>query len=77
VDAARTALDYNPGFSAGHAYLAAALLRYDQAAEAKSVARHVLQLEPTFTIRGLQGAALDPAVFGSFAEAWRELELPE
>jgi tetratricopeptide (TPR) repeat protein len=77
VDAARKALDYNPGFSAGHAYLAAALLRHGQAAEAKSTAQHVLQLEPTFTIRGLQGAALEPAVFGSFAAAWRELELPE
>jgi hypothetical protein len=57
--------------------LAAALLRDGRAAEAKSVAQHVLQLEPTFTIRGLQGAELEPAVFGSFAEAWRELELPE
>jgi tetratricopeptide (TPR) repeat protein len=77
VEAARKALDYNPGFSAGHAYLAAALLRNGQAAEAKAAAQDVLQLEPTFTIRGLQGAALEPAVFGSFAEAWRELELPE
>jgi TolB-like protein len=77
VDAARKALDYNPGFSAGQAWLAAALLRDGRAAEAKSVAQHVLQLEPTFTIRGLQGAELEPAVFGSFAEAWRELELPE
>ena len=77
VDAARKALDYNPGFSAGHAYLAAALLRDGHAAEAKSAAQHVLQLEPTFTIRGLQGAELEPTVFGSLADAWRELELPE
>jgi TolB-like protein/Flp pilus assembly protein TadD len=77
VEAARKALDYNPGFSAGLAYLAAALLRNGQAAEAKAAAQDVLQLEPTFTIRGLQGAALEPAVFGRFAEAWRELQLPE
>jgi len=77
VDAARQALDYNPRFSVGHAYLAAALLRDGQAAEAKSAARAVLQLEPTFTIRGLQGAELEPSVFQGFADAWRELELPE
>jgi TolB-like protein/Flp pilus assembly protein TadD len=77
VDAARKMLDYNPRFSVGHAYLAAALLRDGRAAEAKSAARDVLQLEPTFTIRGLRGAELLPALFGSFADAWRELELPE
>jgi TolB-like protein/Tfp pilus assembly protein PilF len=77
VDAARKALDYNPRFSAGHAYLAAALLRDGRAQEAQSAARDVLLLEPTFTIRGLQGAELEATVFGSFAAAWRELALPE
>jgi tetratricopeptide (TPR) repeat protein len=77
VDAARKILDYNPGYSAGYAYLAAALLRNGQSAEAKSAARDVLALEPTFTIRGLQGAELDPVVFQGFAKAWRELDLPE
>ncbi|HEY1745506.1 MAG TPA: hypothetical protein VGG11_01890 [Xanthobacteraceae bacterium] len=77
VNAAQKAIDYNPRFSAGHAYLAAALLRDGRAADAKSSARDVLQLEPTFTIRGLQGAELEPTVFQSFANAWRELELPE
>ncbi len=77
VDAARKMLDYNPRFSTGRAFLAAALLREGRAAEAKSAARDVLQLEPTFTIRGLQGAELEPAVFQGFANAWRELGLPE
>jgi tetratricopeptide (TPR) repeat protein len=77
VAAARKALDYNPRFSAGHAYLAAALLRHGETAEAKSAARDVLQLEPTFTIRGLRGAELEQTVFSSFAAAWRQLGLPE
>ena len=77
VDAARKILDYNPRFSVGHAYLAAALLRDGRTAEAKSAARNVLQLEPTFTVRGLQGAELDRTVFRGFADAWRELRLPE
>jgi len=76
VDAARKMLDYNPRFSTGRAYLAAALLRDGRTAEAKAAARDVLQLEPTFTIRGLQGAELEPAVFRDFADAWRELDLP-
>lgn len=77
VDAARKILDYNPRYSVGHAYLAATLLRYGRTAEAKAAARDVLQLEPTFTIRGLQGAELEPTVFRGFADAWRELKLPE
>ncbi len=76
VDAARKILDYNPRYSVGYAYLAAALLRNGQTAEAKSAAHDVLALEPTFTIRGLQGAELDPIVFRGFAKAWHELDLP-
>jgi TolB-like protein len=78
VDAARDAIDYNLSFSISRAVLAAALLRCGRAAEANTAARGVLECEPTFTIRGLSlTAEFEPAVFGPFASAWRELGLPE
>ena len=78
VDAARDAIDYNLSFSIARAILAAALLRCGRVAEAKAAARDVLECEPTFTICGLSlTAELEPAVFGPFADAWRELGLPE
>ncbi len=78
VNAARQAIDYNPRFSIARAILAAALLRVGRAAEAKTAARDVLECQPTFTIRGLAlTAGLEPAVFKPFADAWREIGLPE
>ena len=66
------------GFSIARAVLAAALLRVGRAADAKAIARDVLECEPTFTIHGLAvSAELEPAVFGAFADAWREIGLPE
>ena len=76
VDAARRAIDYNPSFSIARAVLAAALLRAGREAEAKVAVRDVLEREPTFTIYSLSlSAKLEPAVFGPFADAWRELAL--
>jgi len=79
VDAERSAVHANPRFSVAHAVLAAALLRSGRVAEAKTSARNVLEHEPTFTIRGFQIVAgeLEPAVFKPFADAWREIGLPE
>ena len=79
VDAERSAVQTNPKFSVAHAVLAAALLRSGRAAEAKASARDVLKHEPTFTIRGFRIVAgeLEPAVFKPFADAWREIGLPE
>lgn len=77
ASAARAAIDYNPAFSISRAVLAAALLRAGHTADAKSAAQGVLECEPTFTIHGLSLAAeLEPAVFRSLAEAWREIGLP-
>ena len=77
VEAARRAIDYNPGFSIARAVLAAALLRAGRPIEATVSARDVLACEPTFTIHGLSlSAGLEPAVLGPFADAWRELALP-
>jgi TolB-like protein/tetratricopeptide (TPR) repeat protein len=78
VDAARHVIDYNPSFSPARAVMAAALLRAGRGAEAKAATRDFLALEPDFTIHGLSRAiALEPTVFGPFAQAWRELGLPE
>jgi tetratricopeptide (TPR) repeat protein len=79
VDAARRAIDYNPGFSVVRAVLAAALLRVGRAAEAKAATRDVLEHDPTFTIHGVRLVAggLEPMVFQPFADAWREIGLPE
>jgi len=79
VDDARSAVHANPRFSTGHALLAAALLRAGRTAEAKAAALDVLAHEPTFTIHGFQLVAggVEPALSKHFADAWRELGLPE
>jgi TolB-like protein len=79
IDAARSAIQTNPRFSTAHAVLAAALLRAGHAIEAKAAARNVLEHEPTFAIKGTQrvAGALEPTVFKRFADAWREIGLPE
>jgi TolB-like protein len=78
IDAARRAIDYNPSFSVVRAVLAAALLRAGRAAEAKVAVQNVLEHELTLTISGLSFLiGFEPAVFGPFADAWREAGLPE
>jgi TolB-like protein len=77
LDAAQDAVDYNPHFAPARGVLAAALLRVGRVAEAKAARRAMLECEPKFTIRALSVVELEPAVFAPFAEAWRELGLPE
>jgi tetratricopeptide (TPR) repeat protein len=79
VDAGRSAVHTNPRFSVAHAVLAAALFRSGRVAEAEASARNVLEHEPTFTIHGAGVVAghLEPTVFKPFADAWREVGLPE
>jgi TolB-like protein/tetratricopeptide (TPR) repeat protein len=78
VDAAQNAVDYNPHFCAARAVLAAALLRVGRAAEAKAAARDALECEPNFTIHGWALLVqLEPEVYRPFADAWREVGLPE
>jgi tetratricopeptide (TPR) repeat protein len=79
LDAARSAVHANPRFSIAHAVLAAALLRTGRAAEAKAAAQDVLEHQPTFTIHGVRlvSGEFEPAVFKPFADAWREVGLPE
>ena len=69
---------HNPKFGIARAVLAAALLRLGRAEEAKVAGRHLLECEPTFTIGGrTRTAGFQPDVFAPFAEAWREIGLPE
>ncbi len=78
ADAARSAIDSNPGFSILHAVLTAALMRLGRVQEAKAAAQAVLECQPSFTIHGLSRTVeLEPAVFRLFADAWREAGLPE
>ncbi len=78
LDAARSAIRSNPRFSVCYAVMAAALLRIGRVADAKAAARKVLEIQPTFTIRGqLRTHELEPAVFKPFVVAWREIGLPE
>ncbi len=59
------------------AILAASPLRLGRVEEAKAAAQAVLECEPSFQIRKISQLALEPAVFTAFADAWRELGLPE
>jgi TolB-like protein/tetratricopeptide (TPR) repeat protein len=77
-NAARGAVESNPGFSVPHALLAATLVRLGRDEEAAVAALRVLALDPTFTIRRFSiTVGLVSAVFAPFAEAWRAAGLPE
>jgi TolB-like protein/cytochrome c-type biogenesis protein CcmH/NrfG len=78
IDAARTAIESNPRFSVLRAVLTAALTRLGRLEEAKAAARGVLECEPSWTIRGtVDIIGFVPAVISQFADAWREVGLPE
>jgi TolB-like protein/Flp pilus assembly protein TadD len=78
ADAARRAIEFNPGFSVSHALLAAALWRLGRVEEARTTARHVLTLQPSFTVHVFgRTVGFSPEVFTAFADAWIEAGLPE
>jgi TolB-like protein/Flp pilus assembly protein TadD len=79
LSAARSAVHANPKFSTAHAVLAAALWRAGHTIEAKEAARNVLRHERAFSIQGVQRVSgeLEPTMFKRFADAWREIGLPE
>ena len=77
ADAARRAIEFNPGFSPAYALLTAALIRLGRVEEAKAAAQRVLVLQPSFTIRRfLITVGFEPTVYAPFAEAWRAAGLP-
>lgn len=78
AEAAQNVIDANPVYSLPRAILAGALIRLGRVDEARAIAHTVLEREPSFTIRGTaRYAELDAAVFKPFAQAWREVGLPE
>jgi TolB-like protein/Tfp pilus assembly protein PilF len=78
ADAARSVIDANPVYSLPRAILAAALVRLGRLEEAKTMAKTVLEREPSFTIHGTSRyAELESTVFRPMAEAWRTAGLPE
>lgn len=77
-DAARRGIEANPGFSVPHAYLAAALVRMGRLEEAQQAAHNVLDRDPGFRIQGFRRTVgVNPDVFEPFADAWREVRLPD
>ena len=77
-DAARRAVDSNPGFSVTHLHLTAALVQLGQLEDAKAEAKRALALHPTFTIRKYAvTVGVKPAIFEPIAECWRKAGLPD
>ena len=77
LQAARCAVEVNPGFSVPYALMAAAPVRLGRHEEAKAAAQRVLALHPAFTVRGFSIiAGLSSTVFTPFADAWRQAGLP-
>jgi adenylate cyclase len=78
ANAARKAIQGNPGLSISHTFLAAALAKRGHIDEAKVVAARLLALEPGFSIRSfcsMIGPA--PSHAASLSEALRIAGLPE
>jgi len=68
----------NARFSVSHAFLTAALARAGRLDEARAAARHVLELDPTFSVsRFAVTVGIEPKVFDPLAEAWKTAGLPD
>jgi len=77
ANAARRAIQYNPGFSISHALLVAPLAKLGRVDEARAAVAQVLALQPSFSVSGFCAAiALPTTLAGPLAEAWREAGLP-
>ena len=78
ADAARKAVQANPGFSISHMLLAAPLAKLGRLDEAKAAAARVLELQPNFRYsRQFAGVNCAPALAESMGEALRAAGLPE
>jgi adenylate cyclase len=78
ANAARKAIQGNPGLSISHTFLAAALVKLGHIDEAKAAAAHLLKLEPGFSVRAfcaMIGPA--PSHAESLSEALRAAGLPQ
>jgi len=78
ADAARKAVQANPGFSISHMLLAAPLAKLGRLDEAKAAAARVLVLQPNFRhSRQFAGVNCAPTLAASMGEALRAAGLPE
>jgi adenylate cyclase len=77
ANAARRAIQSNPGFSLSHMLLAVALAKLDRLAEAKEAVSRVLALQPNFTIRGFcEGLAVPESLASILIEGCDAAGLP-
>jgi TolB-like protein len=77
ADAARMAVQFNPGFSSSHMLLAAPLAKLGRHDEAEAGVARLMEREPTFRLSKLF-AAVDcaPALAASLSEALRATSIP-
>ena len=77
ANAARRAVQANPGFPVPHAVLAAALAKSGRTQEASAVATQVMVLLPSFSSARLcRALGIEPALADALSQAWREAGLP-
>jgi adenylate cyclase len=77
ADAARRAIQVNPGFSLRHVMLAAALVRLGRGAEAKAAAERALALDPGLSVALIARMIGRPQVSAALIAACREAGLPD
>jgi adenylate cyclase len=78
ANAARKAVQSNPGFSICHVHLAASLAKLGRLEEARAAATHVLELHPAFRYsKQFAGVDCAPALAASLGEALCAAGLPE
>ena len=78
VNAARKAIEFNPGFSINHLMLTAPLVKLARIEEAKASAARFLALQPSFSIsRQLTSVDCAPTLAAALTTALREAGLPE
>lgn len=75
--AGRRAVQFNPGFSSCYGLLAAPLAKLGLTEEAKTVAKQLLELHPSFSTRGFCAALALPITLAQpLSEAWESAGLP-
>jgi adenylate cyclase len=78
ANAARRAIQANPGFTACHVLFAAALAKSGRIDQAKAAAANVLALQPSFTVGGFcAGFGIPPPLATPLSEALHDAGLPD
>jgi len=78
ADAARRAVQFNPGFGSSHMLLAAPLAKLGQYDDAKAAVANLMQREPAFRLsRQFAGVDCAPALADALREALRGMGVPE